>query len=113
MLQSDALAFDERYESTTDKSASGRLIKARFSAFNSGLEALLAQQGAWRISSASLRNDMGKQLADTVIPSYTRFYEQYSTVNFSKRHMDQYVRFTADDARLILLRFFGGSKVDG
>jgi hypothetical protein len=110
MLSSDGHVFDEKYRTTKDKTAAGRLIKAKFSGFNSGLEALLAQQGAWRISSGELRDEMGKLLADTVIPVYKDFYDKYSKVNFSKRHMDQYVRFTAEDAKLILGRFFGGAR---
>ncbi len=110
MMAAESIHFDERYKSTKDKTSSGRLIKAKFSTFNSGLEALLAQQGAWRISSGLLRDELGKQLADTIIPTYSKFYDTYSKVNFSKRHIDQYVRFTADDANLILGRFFGGGK---
>ena len=110
MMAAESIHFDERYKSTKDKTSSGRLIKAKFSTFNSGLEALLAQQGAWRISSGLLRDEIGKQLADTIIPTYSKFYDTYSKVNFSKRHIDQYVRFTADDANLILGRFFGGGK---
>ena len=52
---------------------------------------------------------MGKQLALTVVPVYKEFYSKYSKVNFSKRHMDQYVRFTEPDVQLILGRFFGGA----
>ncbi len=112
MLPSDIQVFDEKYKSTTDKTALGRLVKAKFAAFNAGLEALLAQQGAWRISSATLRFELGRQMADTIIPAYKAFYDKYSTTNFSKRHLDQYVRFTSEDANLILGRFFGGSGVE-
>lgn len=47
-------------------------------------------------------------MADTIVPVYAAFYDKYSKTNFSKRHMDQYIRFTAEDAKLILGRFFGG-----
>ena len=109
MSRDDIAILDQKYKETTDKTTSGRLIKAKFATFNNGLEALLAQQGAWRISSAELRDEMGKQLALTVVPVYKEFYSKYSKVNFSKRHMDQYVRFTEPDVQLILGRFFGGA----
>jgi len=104
----DIQVFETKYKSTTDKTALGRLVKAKFSTFNSGLEALLAQQGAWRVSGVALRDGLGKQLAETIVPVYAAFYDKYSKTNFSKRHMDQYIRFTAEDAKLILGRFFGG-----
>jgi len=110
MLPEDILVFESKYKSTSDKTALGRLVKAKFSTFNSGLEALLAQQGAWRVSSATLRDELGKQMADTIVPAYAAFYDKYSKTNFSKRHMDQYIRFTAEDAKLILGRFFGGGS---
>jgi hypothetical protein len=108
MLAADMAQFEAKYKSTSDKTVSGRLIKAKFSTFNSGLEALLAQQGAWRVSSGKLRDDLGRQLADTIVPVYRDFYAKYSIVSFTKRHLDQYIRFTAEDAQLILERFFGG-----
>jgi hypothetical protein len=108
MHSAEMKLFEAKYKSTTDKTASGRLIKGKFSTFNSGLEALLAQQGAWRVSSAKLRDDLGRQLADTVIPVYRDFYGTYSKVQFTKKHLDQYIRFTAEDAKVVLERFFGG-----
>jgi len=92
-----------------DKSGHGRALKAKFTLFNTGMEALRAQQGEWRVSSTGLREHMSAQLQDTVLPVYTEFYNTYAAVKFSKKHMDRYLRFPPAEVEWNLKTFFGRS----
>lgn len=75
--------------------------------FNSGMDALLLQQGEWRISSPDLRSHMGALLASHVVPTWTSFFNANSTVPFSKKHLKEYLRFPPHDVQQILSHFFG------
>jgi hypothetical protein len=108
MSQKDSADFQAKHAaSSSDKTTAGRLVKAKFSIFTSGLEALLNQQGAWRVSSSALREDVGKQLATTIVPIYSEFYNRFKDTGFSKRHADQYIKFIPEDVQTILVKFFG------
>lgn len=90
-----------------DKGNKNRLLKAKFSVFNSGMDALLAQQGEWRVSAAGLRDQLAAQLVESIVPTYQHFYDTYSTVNFSKTHMSQYLKYKPEDVATALSAFFG------
>lgn len=57
-----------------EKVDKGRLLKAKFAALNSGIDALLLQQGEWRIPAQGLRDLLTKQLLDTLMPVYQDFF---------------------------------------
>lgn len=80
-----------------------------FQLFNSGMDALLSQQGEWRVSSALLRDILGAQLLRKIFPLFKDFYGKYSKVSFSKKHMNEYLRFPPDDVDRALTNFFGKS----
>ena len=90
-----------------DKKATERILKAKFSAFNAGMEALLVQQGEWRISSPELRKHLTAQLVDKICPVWINFYNTYSAHKFSKKHMVQYLKFPPHDVSQIVGHFFG------
>lgn len=90
-----------------DKAGQFRLLKAKFCVFNTGLEALLAQQGEWRVSSSGLRDSLSQQLTNRILPTYSSFFSSYSGVRFSKKHMTDYVRFTPQAVEAHLRSFFG------
>lgn len=75
--------------------------------FNTGMDAFLAQQGDWRISSSTLRETMSKQLLQRVFPPYLQFFNTYSAVKFSKKHMNEYLKFTPAQVEHHLRGFFG------
>jgi Exo70 exocyst complex subunit len=54
-----------------------------------------------------LRDALGDQLLDTIYPFYNKLYENYSTVAFSKKHMNEYLRFSPRDVERSLKYFFG------
>lgn len=72
---------------------SGRLIKARFAAFNERLEALYPFQKAFAVPDAALRQRLREEAKAAVLPGYSAFFEKYGAMQFSKKHMDSYLRF--------------------
>ncbi len=73
------------------------------------MDALLAQQGEWRISAAGLREQLGAQVLGKVLPVYAEFFAAYSTVRFSSKHTEQYLRFPPAFVERNLKSFFGRS----
>jgi hypothetical protein len=80
-----------------------------FQLFNSGMDALLSQQGEWRVSSSLLREILGTKLLEEIYPYYEDFYNKYSKIQFSKKHMSEYLRFPPEDVERLLQNFFGKS----
>jgi len=108
-----ALALDE--ESMTDfesqfqknKGEQNRLLKLKFSVFNTGMDAFLAQQGDWRISNALLRDKLSARLVTRVQPPYAAFYAKYSVIKFSKKHTNEYLKYPPAVTERHLGGFFG------
>ena len=71
------------------------------------MEALLSQQGEWRISSSSLRESLTANLLSKVVGAYNNFFAAYSVVKFSKKHMSEYLKFTPAQLENHLKGFFG------
>ena len=92
-----------------DKITKTKLLKAKFSLFNSAMDALLTQQGEWRVSSAGLREHLGNLLVAKICRFYTPFFDTYSSTNFSRKHMEEYLRFPPKDVERALRYFFGKS----
>jgi Exo70 exocyst complex subunit len=71
------------------------------------MDALLSQQGEWRVSSSLLREILGTELLQKILPLYKDFFNKYSKVQFSKKHMGEYLRFPPEDVERLLKNFFG------
>lgn len=111
MSNSDSIEFIALYKENKSNTAHVyRLLKAKFSIFNSGIDALLAQKGEWRISATGLRDLITNQLVDAIVPSYTEFHKKYSTIQFSKKHMAEYIKYSPDVIEKLLLSFFGAAN---
>lgn len=104
----DMSEFQTTYEH--DKSNQMRLLKGKFSMFNSGMEAFLAQQGEWRVSNSSLRESLAAQLTQRISLPYQHFFTTYSAIKFSKKHTNDYLRFTPAQLEQHLRSFFGRSS---
>ena len=105
MDEEDMKEFNNRY--IKDKPGQYRLLKAKFSMFNSGMDALLAQQGEWRVSSSDLRQHLGELLLETVVPPYLEFFTTYSVIPFSKKHMSGYLKYQPNIIEDKLKTYFG------
>jgi len=84
-----------------------RLLKLKFSTFNNGMDAFLAQQGDWRVSNAGLREKLSSLLVGRVMSGYQPFFAKYSVVKFSKKHMEEYLKYPPPQCERNLSGFFG------
>lgn len=75
--------------------------------FNTGMDALLAQQGEWRVASAGLRDRLSSMMTSRIGEVYASFFASYSIVKFSKKHMDEYLKYPPTVAERHLANFFG------
>lgn len=91
-------------ESSTNQQ---RLLKSKFMIFNTGMDALLSQQGEWRVSSSVLRESLSLALVEKVLSTYQPFFTTFSTVKFSKKHMDEYLKYNPAQVENHLKNFFG------
>ena len=108
MSSSDSIEFIALHKENKNNTAHVyRLLKAKFSTFNSGIDALLTQKGEWRISATGLRDLITNQLVEAIVPLYTEFYKKYSTIHFSKKHMAEYIKYSPEVIEKLLLSFFG------
>ena len=71
------------------------------------MDALLAQQGEWRVASAGLRERLSQLMVSKVSPVYTRWFNEYSVVKFSKKHTDDYLKYPPSIVERHLAGFFG------
>lgn len=84
------------------------LLRARNQqAFNDTVDLLLSLKAQWRISSTDLRERVQGQLNLEIMESYTNFFEKYSSVNFSKKNKDSYLRYPPSKVEVVLSEFFG------
>jgi hypothetical protein len=84
----------------------GRKLKAIFGSFNSSMDTLQVLQTEWRISSSELRENVRDQLISAILPVYTDFFNTYSSVNFSKKHMSEYLKYPPPSVEKILSSLF-------
>lgn len=108
VLPDDISFFQQTYaQKRADKKAVEKLLKTKFSAFNCGMDALLAQQGEWRVTSLELRENISAQLVEQIVPIWTSFFNTFSATQFSKKHMKEYLRFPPHDVNGIIKHYFG------
>jgi len=108
-LSREDLNFSKQFDN--DKTNKPKMLKSLFSAFNGGIAALKSQQLEWRIAYADLRNELDERIEQSVVSAYTEFYNSNSKVNFSKKHMDQYVKYKPDEVHFILVNYFKANSM--
>ena len=112
LLPEDGEDFARAYGAavaTKDKASNGRLLKAKFSLFCSGFDALLFLQGVWRVSAPKLRGALGEALVETICPAYTSLFHTYGGLPFSKRHKALYLKHAPPNVEQALRSFFGAA----
>ena len=72
---------------------SGRLIKTRFSGFTEDLEKTYSLHKQWTFADIKLRTMLRKEVKAVFLPRYTKFFEKYSKLQFSKKKMDEYLKY--------------------
>jgi len=73
---------------------SGRLIKSRFAGFNEDFERIFEEHQNLCVVDPRLRDLLQKEVAGVFIPNYRRFYEKYSKIRFSKKHQNEYTKYS-------------------
>ena len=86
---------------------SGRLLKAKFGGFNDTLAAMHATMGG-----VCLPEEVGERIVNagkaSIVDKYRRFFGLYSEYNFSKKKMDEYLRYPPLVAETIFEELFRG-----
>jgi len=72
---------------------SGRLLKSRFSGFIEDFENIYPVHKELTVIDPNLRDMLQRDVKSVFVPRYGRFYEKYSKIHFSKKNMDQYLRY--------------------
>jgi exocyst complex component 7 len=75
---------------------SGKLIKLRFSGFNEDFEKTYQLHKKLCIIDPRLRLTIQQEVSNVFLPRYRRFYEKYTKIRFSKKHMDEYTKYSPD-----------------
>jgi exocyst complex protein 7 len=87
---------------------SGRVLKSKFDGFNTAFDAMHATLAASSVPDPTLRRQLMDYPLRTLLPRYTEFYGKYSQVQFSKKHMDKYLRYTPETLQALLAQEFSG-----
>jgi len=72
---------------------SGRLLKARFSGFNESFEKTYATHKELTIIDRNLRARLLDDVKTVFLPRYKKFYTNYSKYQFSKKNMEDYLKY--------------------
>ena len=83
---------------------SGRVLKGRFDAFNKDVDELLSRLSVLSVPDTNLRDKLRAEITSIVLPPVSAFHASWDSVNFSKKHQDEYMRYTPAVVR---------AKVDG
>jgi hypothetical protein len=90
-----------------DAASKNKVLKAKFSCFNSGLDALISKRGEWRLANnADLRQSLNEQLKHTIVSPFSLFFSENCRVQFSKKHAQQYLRFPPSEVDRLLAQYF-------
>ena len=108
VMSREDIQFSKQFEN--DKTNKAKMLKSMFSAFNGGVAALQQQQPEWRIAYGDLRTELDSILLSSIVSAYTEFYNANSKVNFSKKHMELYIKYTPNAIGNIFLNYFQRDK---
>eukprot|EP00536_Pseudo-nitzschia_multiseries_P013919 jgi/Psemu1/68911/estExt_Genemark1.C_6310020 len=73
---------------------SGRLIKSRFSGFNQDFDTIHGDHKELCVVDPRLRDLLRKEVAKVFLPNYRKFYEKYTKIRFSKKHQNEYTKYS-------------------
>jgi len=85
---------------------SGRLLKARFSGFNDTFERMYESHRHLTIFDSKLREIIISDVKNTFLPRYEQFFSIYSKYQFSKKNMDDYLKYRPDKVGDMLSNMF-------
>ena len=85
---------------------SGRLIKSRFQGFNDDFEDMFEEHRHLCVVDPRLRNLLQLEVGKIYLPAYRKFYDRYSTIRFSKKHQEDYLKFDPDNMGSLLSKLY-------
>jgi exocyst complex protein 7 len=85
---------------------SGRLLKARFSGFNDAFETIYESHRRLRINDPKLREMVIADVKNAFLSKYEYFFSVYSKYQFSKKNMDDYLKYPPQKVDEILSEMF-------
>merc|ERR1712071_721369 len=86
---------------------SGRLFKARFSGFIEDFEKTYAIHKELNFADMKLRMMLQIDVKDTFLPRYRTFFERNSKLQFSKKKMDEYLKYPPKRVEFMIDELFG------
>lgn len=96
----------QKNDSTVLAHESGRLIKQRFSGFNEDFEMTYGLHLKLCVIDQRLRIQLQQDVSNVFLPRYTRFYEKYTKLRFSKKHQIEYTKYSPDKIASMLLEMY-------
>jgi exocyst complex protein 7 len=87
-----------------------RLLKTRFTGFNEEFEKFHNLHMGLSVADASLRRNLQNEVKGVFFPRYQRFYEKYSTVRFSKKKQEEYLKFPPEKVEQMIGELFNSEK---
>jgi exocyst complex protein 7 len=73
---------------------SGRLIKSRFNGFNDDFDRVYDEHKELAVVDPRLRGLLQREVAAVFLPLYRNFYHSYSKIRFSKKHQNEYTKYS-------------------
>jgi hypothetical protein len=74
------------------------------------MNALESKRGEWRVTSPALREALTTELLQILLPPYSEFFRAHSNVQFSKKHMNEYLLYEPPQVERALANFFEVSR---
>jgi exocyst complex protein 7 len=87
-----------------------RLLKTRFMGFNDEFEKLHTLHMGLSVADSSLRRNLHSEVKGVFFPRYQRFYEKCSTIKFSKKKQDEYLKYPPAKAEQMIGDLFQSAK---
>ncbi|XP_015172351.1 PREDICTED: exocyst complex component 7 [Polistes dominula] len=96
-------------EHSSDEPEPGsKVLKEKFLGFTRELEELAKCQRSYSVPDGRLREEIRKELEQTIVPLYTAFYNKYRGVSFSK-NPGKYIKYTPEQVKSVINTFFDTS----
>ena len=84
-----------------------KVLKERFSAFSKEFDEITKNHRTFSVPDAWLREELRKELYNSVIPTYTIFYNKYRKTSFTKNPA-KYIKYTPEQVSSAIRTFFDG-----
>lgn len=81
-------------------------VKNRFKTFNSRLNSINTQHSSYKISNPKTGTELRMAAEEMICDKYTKFFNKYSKLPFSKKHMQKYLEFNPDTVQGIIRQLY-------